>query len=100
MRQPEKVKKKNFSPEFCSYPTRPTKLQKKKRKKIQKTKNFNSGIISIRNRLKKAGKERKKFQSRILFLPNPNYKILKKIAKKIEKQSKKLIPALFLYKTG
>ena len=45
---------------------------KKNRKKIQKIKKLNSGIISIQNRLKKVGKERKKFQSRILFLPIPN----------------------------
>ena len=36
MRSAEKVKKKNFSPEFCTYPTQPRKLEKKNRKKIQK----------------------------------------------------------------
>ena len=87
--RPRKWKKKNCSPEFFSYPIRPRKLQKKNRKKIQKIKKLNSGIISIQNRLKKAGKERKKFQSQIP----------KKIVKKVKKL-KNLFPALFLAKTG
>ena len=46
--------------------------KKKIEKKFKKIKKLNSGIISIQNRLKTAGKEREKFQSRILFLPNLN----------------------------
>ena len=52
-------REKNFSPKFCSYPTRARKFQKKKSKKIQKIKKVNSGIISIQNRLREAEKERK-----------------------------------------
>ena len=98
MRQAEKVKKKKFSPEFCSYPTRPRELQKKKRKKIQKTKKLNSGIISIQNGLREAENERKKLLSRIPFILDQGKKIPKKIAEKFEKL-KNLFPALFLAKT-
>ena len=46
--------------------------------------------------LREAGKERKKFWSRIPFILNPGKKILKKIAKKF----KNPFPALFLADTG
>ena len=58
MRQAEKEKKKKFSPEFCSYPTRARNFQKKIAKKIQKIQKINSGIISIENGLSEAEKER------------------------------------------
>ena len=52
-------REKNFTTEFCSYPTRARKFQKNS-KKIQKTKKVNSGIISIQNVLRVAKKEGKK----------------------------------------
>ena len=52
---------KNFSPEFCSYPTEARKFQKKNSKKIQKIKKVNSDIISIQHGLRETEKERKKF---------------------------------------
>ena len=42
---------KNFTPEFCSYPTRASKFQIKNSKKIQKIKKVNSDIIFIQNGL-------------------------------------------------
>ena len=55
--------KKNFTPEFCSYPTRARKSQIKNSKKIQKIKKVNSDIISIQNGLGEAEKEKKKIYS-------------------------------------
>ena len=53
-----KRENKNFhSVPFCSYPTRKRKFQKN-RKKIQKIKKYRCGIISTRNRLENAAKER------------------------------------------
>ena len=52
-------RKKNFSPEFCSYPTRARKFQKNS-KKFKKIRKHNSGIISIQNGLREAKKEKKK----------------------------------------
>ena len=43
---------------FCSYPTRNRKFQKNK-KKIQKVKKYQCGLIISQNRFEKAGKERK-----------------------------------------
>ena len=54
-------REKNFTPEFCFYPTRARKFQIKNSKKIQKIKKVNSDIISIQNGLGEAKKERKKF---------------------------------------
>ena len=45
-------REKNFSPEFCSYPTRSRKFQKN----CKKIKKINSGIISIQNGLSEAEK--------------------------------------------
>ena len=47
-----------------------------------------------------AKKERKKFDSQILFIFEPGKKIPKKIAKNLKKKLKNLITALFLAKTG
>ena len=66
-------------------PTQPgLENSKKNCKKIQKIKKNNSGIISIQNGMRLAEKERKKFYSRIPFLPAPGKKIPKKILKKIK----------------
>ena len=62
-------------------------------------KKLNSGIISIQNGLREAKKERKNFESRIPFLPEPGKKIPKIMAKKFKKL-KNFFPALFLAKTG
>ena len=48
-------RKKNFHPEFRSYPTRARKFSKKKSKKIQKSKKLHSGIISIKTRFRQVG---------------------------------------------
>ena len=86
--------KKNLDPNFI--PTQPgLEISKKNRKKIQKIKKLNSGIISIQNGLREVEKERKKFWSRILFLLAEQ--------ENFEKNSKKLknhFSALFLVKTG
>ena len=97
MRWAEKEKK-NFSPEFRSYPTRARKFQKNS-KKIQKTQKLHFGFISIQIEMKLAEKERKKFYSRIPFTLDLGKNIPKKIAKKIKKL-KNLGPALFLSKKG
>ena len=81
-----------------SYPSQIRKL-KKIAKKFKKIKKVNSSIISIQNGLSEPRKRKKKFYSRILFLPNPTLKIPKKIANKFKKL-KNLFPALFLAKTG
>ena len=44
----------------------------KNRKKIKKIKKPLSDIIFSQNGMRKAEKDRKKFYSRILFLPNPS----------------------------
>ena len=63
MRQVE-VERKNFSPEFCSYPTRARKFQKNS-KKNPKIKKSLSGIILSQNGRRQADKERKK-----ILVPN------------------------------
>ena len=72
---------------------------KKNSKKIRKIKKPHSGIIFSQNGMRQAEKERKKFQTRILFILGPGKKIVKKIAKKFKKL-KNLFPAFFLAKTG
>ena len=52
--------KKNYTPEFCSYPTRARKFEIKNGKKIQKIKKVNSDIISIQNGLGEGKKKEKK----------------------------------------
>ena len=99
MRQAEKEKKKNFSPEFCSYPTQARKFEIKNSKKIQKIKKVNSDIISIQNRLGEGKNEKKKIYSRIPFILDPCKEIPKKVAKKFKKL-KNPFPALFLAKMG
>ena len=69
------------------------------RKKNQKIKKLTSSKISIQKGLRDAEKEKKKFQSRITFLPQPGKKIPKKITKKFKK-SENLFLELFLAKTG
>ena len=90
-------RKKNFRPEFYSYPTQAKKFQKKNSKKIQKFK-VNSSITSIENGLRVAKEERKKFFSRIPFILDQGKKIPKKIAKKLKKL-KNTFPTLFIAKT-
>ena len=60
--------KKNFTPEFCSYPTRGRKFEIKNIKKIQKIKKVNSDIISVQNGLGKGRNEKKKIYSLIPFI--------------------------------
>ena len=52
--------KKNFTPEFCLYPTRARKFEIKNSKKIQQIKKVCSDIVSIQNGLGEAKKEKKK----------------------------------------
>ena len=59
--RPRKWKKKNFTPELYSYPTRAKKLQIKNSKKFKKFKKLNSDIIPIQNGLGEGKKEKKKF---------------------------------------
>ena len=80
-------REKNFSPEFCSYPTRARKFQRKKQKN-QKIKKSLFSIIFIQNGRRQAKKERKIFQSRISFILGPGKKIPKKNNKKIQKIKK------------
>ena len=56
-------------------------------------------MTSMQTGMRKAEKEKKKLLSRIPFLPDPDQKIPKKIAKKFKKL-KNIIPALFLSKPG
>ena len=79
-----------------SVPTQP-KLEnsEKNSKKIQKIKNPLSGIIFSQNGMRQADKERKKFQSRILFLPHPSQKIPKKNSKKFKKIKKTFSGIIF-----
>ena len=53
-------RKKNSTPEFCSYPTRAWKFQIKNSKNIEKIKKVNSDIISIQNGLGEGKNEKKK----------------------------------------
>ena len=62
-------------------------------------KKHHSGIISIQTGMRQVEKERKKFQSKIPFLPDLGMKIPKIIAKQFQKQ-KNTIPALFQSKPG
>ena len=92
--------RKNFTPEFCSYPTRARKCEIKNSKKIQKIKKVNSDIISFQNEFGEARKEKKK----ILFVNSVHTRPVqgnskKKKAKKFKKL-KKPFPALLLAKTG
>ena len=98
MTQSEKERKKNLVPN--SVYTRPGQENfEKNRKKNQKIKKINSGIISIQNGLSEAEKERKKIQPPIPFIHDPGKKIPKKKAKKFKKL-KNLVPLLFLAKLG
>ena len=92
-------RKKNSTPEICSYPTQAWKFQIKNSKTIQKIKKVNSDILSIQNGLGEAKKEKKKFYSWIPFILDPCKEIPKKKAKKYKKL-KKPLPALFIAKTG
>ena len=106
MRQAEKVRKKFLSRiPFILNPGK--KIPKKNSKKIQKIlkplsgniyknseKNSNkiqkikihlSGISFCKNWMRQAKKEKKKFQSRILFILDPGKKIPKKIVRKFKK---------------
>ena len=72
--RPRNRGKKNFAPIFVH--TRPGEDNSEKNsKKIQKIKKPHSGSISSQNGMRYAEKERKKFYSRILFRPNPSFKI-------------------------
>ena len=53
-------REKNYTPEFCSNPTRARKFEIKKSKKIQKIKKVDSDIISIQNVLGEEKNEKKK----------------------------------------
>ena len=91
--------KKNYTPEFCSYPTRARKFKIKNRKKIQKIKKVNSDII-----LSKTGWERARMRKKKLIPEFRSYstrarKKRKKKAKKFKKL-KKPFPALLLAKMG
>ena len=55
--------KKNYTPEFCSYPTRARKFEIKNSKKFQKIKKVNSDIISIQNGFGEGKNEKKKIYS-------------------------------------
>ena len=82
-------REKNFSPEFCSYPTRARKFQNKS-KKNQKIKKSLSGIIFCQNWRILAEKEGKK-----IFVPNsvytrPREENSEKNSKKIKKMKKPL----------
>ena len=69
---------KNFTPEFCSYPTRAGKLQIKNSKIIQKIKKVDSDFISIQNGLVEAKKKKKKIYFWIPFILDPCKEIPKK----------------------
>ena len=91
--------KKNFTPEFCSYPTRARKCEIKKSKKIQKIKKVNSDIISIQDGLGEAKTDKKKN----LFLNSVHTRPVQGNSEKKPKKFKKLkkpFPALFLAKMG
>ena len=94
MIQAEKVKKKNFTPEFRSYLSQARKFLKKFQK-IEKIKKPLSDIIFSQNGMRQAGKERKKFYSRIPFILDPGKKIPKKIEKKKQKIKKPLSDIFF-----
>ena len=66
--------KKNLVPN--SVPTRPRlENSKKNSKKIEKIKKHHSGFSSVETGMRLAENERKKFYSRIRFLPDPGKKI-------------------------
>ena len=106
-------KKKIFVPN--SVPTRPGKEDTlKNSNKIQKIKKLHSASISVQTGFRLAKKEKKKkISSRIPFLPDPDLKILKKIAKKnlklhssiisikigLKKREKKFCPEFRSYPT-
>ena len=54
-----------------------------------------SGIIFRQTGMRQAEKERKKFQTRILFIHDPGKKILKKIEKKNQKIKKPISGIIF-----
>ena len=60
-------------------------------KKIQKIKKYLPGIIFCQNGMRQAEKEKKKFQSLILFILDPGEKISKKNSKKIKKPHPSII---------
>ena len=92
-------REKNYTPEFCSNPTRAWKFQIKNSKIIQKIKKVNSNIISIPNGLGEGKKEKKKFIPEFRSYSTRARKFQKKKVKKLKKL-KKPFPALFLAKTG
>ena len=95
IRYAKKEKKKNFSLEYCSYPTRDRKF-KTNRKKFKKLKNINLALF-----LPKLGWDRPRKRKKIL-VPNsiptrPGLENSKKYWKKLNKL-KNNIPTLFLSK--
>ena len=98
--QKERKREENFTPEFCSYPTRARKCQIKHSKNIQKIKKVNSDIISIQNWLGEADKKKKKNLLLNSVHTRPVQVNSKKKKAKKYKKLKKPFPALFLAKTG
>ena len=92
-------REKNFTPEFCSYPTRAREFEIKNSIKIQKIKKVYSDIISIQNGFGEGKNEKKKFIPEFRSYSTRARKFRKKKSKKIMK-FKKLFPTLFLTKTG
>ena len=97
----EENSEKNFSPEFCSYPTRARKFQKKQKKKIKKLKNLIPALF-----LSNKGRERPRKRKKNIYIC-PKFRSYsnraKKFGKKLKKKSKKLknlFLALVLAKTG
>ena len=56
-------REKNFTPEFCSYPTQARKFEIKNSKKFLKIKKVNSEIISIQSGLGEGKNGKKKIDS-------------------------------------
>ena len=80
MRQAKKEKKKNLLPNSVQIRLGQENFEKNS-KKIEKIKKPLSDIIFSQNGMRQAEKERKKFQSRILFTLDPGKKIPKKYQK-------------------
>ena len=89
-------REKNFTPEFCSYPTRARKFEIKKSKKIQKIKK-NSFRHYFQPKWDEIGGEREK---KILVTTSVHTRLGHENSKKITKKLKNPFPALFFAKMG
>ena len=98
MRQAEKEKKILVPNSIYTRPEQEN--SQKNRKKIQKFKKLLSDIICSENGMRQAEKEKKKFQSPILFILDPRNKIQKKKQKKKSQKIKKPLSGIKFSQNG